>query len=260
MLKITIAIKYFLHNKIETFYFPESFSELTKEQWCAYYLFLMEDIDKGQLLWRFLQGNEKFKATIPGDRIADIEDLLMFIYNEPAPEWYINTLETKEGKLIGPFAEFKNLTCGEFAYADTYYSAYFETKDESYIDKCLAVLMREEDPEANEQRKDWKGDHRIIFNENHIDRRAALISNIPAEIKMAAMFNYSIIREKIEKRYIWIFQKASSDTPDKKSGWDKVMRGMCQGDLTKLNDIFFIPLYTFFDELNDTIKANLNKS
>ena len=31
---------------------------------------------------------------------------------------------------------------------------------------------------------------------------------------------------------------------------------MCFGDITKLNDIFFIPLYTFFDELNDTIKAN----
>ena len=256
MLEIKIQIKYLLHNKAETFFFPETFSELTIEQWTAYYLFLLEEIDKGQLLWRFLHGNEKFKAKIPGDRIADIENLLMFIYNEPAPEWYMNTIEVENKKLYGPKAEFQNLTCGEFAFADTYYSAYFENKNESNIDKCLAILMREKDPKADEMRNDWKGDVRIIFNENHIERRAALIANIPAEIKMAAMFNYSIIREKIEKRYIWIFQKASSGSTDKKSGWDKVMRGMCQGDLTKLNDIFFIPLYTFFDELNDTIKGN----
>ena len=256
MLKITIQIKYLLHNKKETFYFPESFSELSIYQWTSYYLFLMDEIDKGQLLWRFLQGNQKFKANIPGDRIADIENLLMFIYNEPAPEWYMNTLEVEGVKLIGPLAQFKNLTCGEFAFADTYYSAYFETKKEDFLDKCLAVLMREEDPEANENNIDWKGDRRIIFNENHIDRRAILISKIPPEIKLAAMFNYSIIRAKLEQRFIWIFQKSASGVNNKKNGWDKVMRSMCQGDLTKLDKIFNVPLYTFFDELNDTIKQN----
>ena len=256
MLEIKIQIQQILHKKEEVFYFPEHFSELSIEQWSAYYMYLLEEIDKGTLLWRFLKGNDKFKAKIPGDRIADIEHLLMFIYSEPAPEWYMNTITVDDTVLLGPKAEFQNLVCGEFAFADTYYSAYFNTKDEAYIDKCLAVLMREQDPEANENRIDWKGDHRIIFNENHIERRAALIAKVPAELKMAAMFNYSIIREKIEKRFIWIFQKSANTESKNSSGWDKVMRGMCQGDLTKLDQIFYIPLYTFFDELNDTIKAN----
>ena len=256
MLEIKIQIKYKLHNKAETFYFPESFSELTVDQWTAYYMFLMEEIDEGVLLWRFLNGNNKFKALIPGERIADIKNLLTFIHNEPAPEWYMNSIHIGDVELIGPKAEFQNLVCGEFAFADTFYTAYHTTKKEKYIDKCLAVLMREIDPDAEEWRKDWKGDKRIIFNENHVEKRASLIATIPAEIKMAAMFNYSIIRERLEKRFVWVFPKSVTPSIGKSSGWDKVMRSMCQGDLTKLNDIFFVPLYTFFDELNDTIKAN----
>jgi len=256
MLEIKIQIKHKFYKNAETFFFPESFAELTIEQWSAYYLFLTEEIDKGVLLWRFLRGNEKFKAKIPAEDISGIQNLLMFIYNDPAPEWYMNTITIGDIKLIGPKAEFSNLICGEFAFADTFYSAYFKTKDEKYIDKCLAVLMREVDPEANEMKPDWKGDKRIIFNENHVERRASLIATIPAEIKMAAMFNYSIIRAKLEQRYIWIFPKTATGSSNKTSGWDKVIRSMCQGDLTKLDAVFFVPLYTFFDELNDQIKAN----
>ncbi len=261
MLEIKIRINKKLKGEMETFYFPESFTELNIEQWTAYFSFVTEEIGIGELLWAFMGGDEKFKAQLPGSRIADLEHLLKFLYNEPAPEWYMKHITLNGCELIGPAAEFSNMTCGEFAFADTYYSAFREmpigsAEAERFVNKCLAVLMREVDPLANELAPDWKGDRRIVFNENHVDRRAAIIALLPIDWKMAAMFNYSIIRSLLEKRYIWIFQKSSSEGSGKNSGWDKVMRSMCFGDITKLQEIFFVPLYTFFDELNDGIKAN----
>ena len=274
MLDIKIEIKGKISAKEESFRFPEAFNELTFEQFAAYHRFLEEEISTGELLWFFLQGNDEFKAKIPGSRIAQLEDLLVFIYTEPAPEWYMKYLKIEDTELIGPAAEFSNLITGEFVFADTYYTAFMKSvastslastslsdrndrnEGEKYMNKCLACLMREPDAEADENSANWKGDKRIIFNENHIEKRAAIIASIPVEMKLAAMFNYGIIRDLIEKRYIWIFQKSTDEGKSKNSGWDKVMRSMCFGDITKLNDIFFIPLYTFMDELNDTIKAN----
>lgn len=256
MLEIKIRIGSKIKGEEEVFLFPESFSELTIEHWTAYYQFLMEEINTGELIWAFMGGNEKFKAKLPGSRIADLENLLQFLYQEPLPNWYMQSIEIEGKKLIGPLAEFSNIVCGEFVFADTYHTAFAETKDEKFLNKCLAVLMREPNPTADELALYWKGDYRIIFNENHVERRAALIAQLPLEMRMAAMFNYSIIRTVIEKRYIWIFQKSSGEGTGKNSGWDKIMRSMCFGDITKLQDIFYIPIYTFFDELNDTIKSN----
>ncbi|MFZ4741177.1 MAG: hypothetical protein ACOYLE_08420 [Bacteroidales bacterium] len=256
MLEIIIRISSVFSRKKECFLFPESFADLSMEQWTSYHQFLLQNIGEAELLWAFLTGSNTFKLKIPGNRIAAIENLLMFIYNEPLPDWYMKLIEVDGIKLIGPAGEFKNVVCGEFVFADTFYTTFRETENEIYLNKCLAVLMREPDSTANELAADWKGDHRIVFNENHIDRRAALIAKLPFEMRMAALFNYSIIRELLEKRYIWIFQKTNVTENTRKTGWDRILRSMCYGDITKLNDIFFIPLYTFFDELNDSIKGN----
>ena len=279
MLDIKIEIKGKIGKKEESFRFPEAFCELTFEQFTAYHRFLEEEISTGELLWFFLQGNDEFKAEIPGTRIAELENLLIFIYTEPTPEWYLKYLKIDEAELIGPAAEFSNLITGEFVFADTYYTEFMRnysslrlrsateeigstslndrslaTEAENNMNKCLAVLMREADVDADENSSKWKGDKRVVFNENHIERRAALIAEVPIEMRLAAIFNYGIIRDLLEKRYIWIFQKSTDEGKNKNSGWDKVMRSMCFGDITKLNDIFFIPLYTFFDELNDVVK------
>ncbi len=252
--KIQIQNKFF--RKKKCFLFPASFSDLNFDQWTAYHQYVLQHIGEAELLWIFLSGNEKFKLKIPGERIADIEYLTYFIHSEPSPEWYMKFVVLNGVKLIGPASEFKNMVCGEFVFADTYYTSFKETEDENFLNKFLAVLMREIDSLANETSPAWKGDNRIIFNENHIDRRAALISKMPLDKRLAAAFNYSIIRELLEKRYIWIFQKSSAESNSKSSGWDKVIRSMCFGDITKLQEIFFVPLYTFFDELNDAIRVN----
>lgn len=269
-----LDIKIKAGRQIENFRFPESFGELSFEQFVIYHKMLQGEIETGEMLWFLLEGNEKFKTKIPGSRIADLENLMMWIYSEPAPDWYLKYLKIEDTELIGPAAEFSNVLCGEFAFADTYFTAFKrsvastpvelvastplsdQNNVEKYINKCLAVLMRERDADADEKKADWRGDNRIIFNENHIDRRAAVIAEMPIEMRLAAMFNYELIREQLEKRYKWIFQKRSNDDSGKHSGWDKVMRSMCFGDITKLEDIFMIPLYIFFDELNDTIKEN----
>jgi len=266
MLEIKIRIKGKTGSEEENFSFPEAFSELTFEQFVAYHQFLQEEISNGELLWKFLCGDEKFKAKIPGSRIADMEALLMFLHAEPAAEWYLKYLKIGEVDLVGPSAEFSNVVTGEFVFADTYYTAFMKSvsstsvivssEGEKFINKCLAVLMREVDGTVDENSLAWKGDKRVVFNENHIKRRAALIAEIPIEMRLAAMFNYGIIRDLLEKRYIWVFQKSVNEEKNKNFGWDKVMRSMCFGDITKLQDVFFIPLYTFMDELNDVIKEN----
>lgn len=242
-------------RKKHFFEFPSSYEELNSKDFVSVFKFVNTEIEESELIYLLMRGKHPKKlAKIDGDYFAEaFLPCLKFLENKLTERWYFDRIEDETIILRGP-VDYGTILTGEFAFADTYFGQWKETMDESLLDKCIAVLMRTYDLYADDTSIKWNGDYRVRFNENLIKVNAERVSKISADVKLAFAWNYEIFREYLEKTFIWVFQKSSEGKSS--GGWEKVIASMCNGDLTKMDDVAKIPLMTALGEWNDSIKRN----
>jgi len=236
------------------FEFPSGWDDINSSDLTAIYKYVNVEIEEAGLIAALIKGDIKQLAKVPGDYFAEaFVPLLKFLEKVPPERWYFDRIESDEIILVGP-VDYSKILSGEFAFADSFFKNYQETMDECFLDKCIVSLMRAHDLNADDTSQEWKGDYRVSFNENLIDLNSKKIALLPSDVKQAFAWNYNIFRNFLENAFIWVFQKGGNT--NKSAGWEKIISGMCKGDLTKMNDMANIPLLTLLSELNDSIKAD----
>jgi len=164
-------------------------------------------------------------------------------------------LRLKNGmRLYGPEDGFKNVTMGEFLFADTYYFAYARDKNPEQLNKFIATLFR---PRRKKYRKGNR-DVREDFNETLIPGRSMLIEKLIPEARLAILFNYGAVRKDMCKKFThlfpvrektqpvdnkpislpewhkWMWNLADGNTDE---DFDKVARSLCLNILSKIDDL-----------------------
>jgi hypothetical protein len=199
-------------------------------------------------------------------------ELSKFIYQKEASEKFIiksirvypamkalekaaSFFKLKNGLLLfGPDDALKNVSMGEFLFADTYYFAYGRDKKPELLNKFIATLFR---PRRVNYKK-GSPDVREEFNEILINERAKLVENVILPVKLAILFNYGAVRKEMCMHYPNIFPKIEKGAPKENKpvslpewhkwmwkladgntdeDFDKVARSLCRNILQKIDEL-----------------------
>ena len=133
-------------------------------------------------------------------------------------------------RLWGPTAGLSNLRFLEFVFADSYYVAYCQGQEATWLDQLLAVLYR--------PGRTWgaaaAGDQRQPFNENLLERNAARVARLSPATKLAILTWYRGCRHALEQRYPLVFAAPEATSSSAGGGdWSQVLRelsGQAFGD------------------------------
>ncbi|MEA3378040.1 MAG: hypothetical protein U9Q69_00210 [Nanoarchaeota archaeon] len=246
-----------IDKKKHDFLIPEKWSELSEEQFIFISQFVanlsVENIDI--IINYFLQRKNIPLFDFPKELYKLITDIII---SKPTSKWFIK----KYKNLHGPADAFRNVTIAEFAFADTYFLRYEQKPKAEYLHKFIASLYREGKENFN---KHEENDIRIEFNENKLDFLAEKVSNWRGDVKYAILSNFKLMRAVLKSLYPHLFDEKTAD--EKKiisktkniGGWDKIIRGFCEGDLTKIDKVKNLLIHTIFAEMNDNILKDKKK-
>lgn len=202
---------------------------------------------------------ERFKLMEQLEFISDRRAFHEFIIQEirlsklirPAREYGMR------GPLLhAPEPKLKGVTFGQFIFADTYFSNYLESNDETDLNKFIAALYL---------RKDEK------FDESLIKARYPYVAKIDRTTREAIVINYQLIHEWLSLAYPLIFQRRNEiqaeshpelvSGSDKKttrdsSVWIKVFQNFVDDDILH-DDIWASkPINTIFQYMTRKYKEN----
>jgi hypothetical protein len=150
----------------------------------------------------------------------------------------------------GPLQSLRNLTFLEFVYADSYFVAYCQTKDEAWLHKLLAVLYRPQRRRYRPHAADYGGDRRQDFNQYLVAGRAAKLAHLPAAEQLAILTWYRGCREQLEGRFHRVFTP-SREEQAKTDGWAHVLREISGGPFGTLEETSRQHLHTVLAKMED---------
>jgi hypothetical protein len=175
----------------------------------------------------------------------------------PLSDWVIKKLIIDKQVFIGPSNQFRNVSIGEFAFADSNFLKFLKTKDESFLFKMIACLYRPENhyPNPNQTVKDL----RMKFNPVYVDENSLFFSKLDQDTKLALLFNYKNIRTWIQNKYPYVFPKEKSERKEGNSseGWRDFIRSLVAGNYTLQDEILKTLLHTVLYDMNHTIKVQI---
>lgn len=131
----------------------------------------------------------------------------------------------------GPAEKLKNISFGEFIFADAMFIKYHDTKDEKYLDQLIAVLYRLIHPLYW---INYDGDKRIRFNKYTIEPRAKRIARIKPGIKQAILLYYDGCRKRIVKENKYVFPEGNGG---KKAGQHEMAKLLLELSGSKFGDL-----------------------
>lgn len=201
------------------------------------------------------------------ERNREAVKLLDFIFEDLILQRnYIPQIETSirtwtKSIYIGYADRFRNVSFGEFIFADTYFILYQQTKNKTFLYKFIATLYRTRG--KGFAREDWKGDYRKKFNEFNIDLDAQFLPCLDEDLLNAILYNYIGIRRWMGTKFPLVLPNDPGEKDAKKKKtrpqWQKLIRHFTGGDVTKENEIVVLPVSKIMAELNERIKENRKK-
>lgn len=139
-------------------------------------------------------------------------ELSTWLYTEQCSNKFIvNKIKHNKLKLHGPGDGFRNMSGGEFLFAETYYFSYLKDKDPENLNKFIASIFRDKKSLLNRiaisigLAKTTIKDIRAEFDETLINARAKLLENLPHETKEAIRYNYGAVRKDMTNRLKYLF-------------------------------------------------------
>jgi len=202
--------------------------------------FLLSDVK----WWQFGK-KAKMRIVLRKFPLSDLHKSYEYIFKENNrtifPE-VIKTKKPKKGVFFPPQNRIANLTADEFAIVDDLHIKWRETKDFEYLQYMVAVLYTE-------------SKSRPLFDKNDLHEKAMNFQNIPIKKLLAVELAYFGCKNNLVKRFPVAFQKgkAGAEKPKKKYGFSKVILGMAKGDLSKLETIKKVNIYTFLEQFEDDL-------
>ncbi len=126
----------------------------------------------------------------------------------------------------GPRESLRNVSFGEFIFADAYFLAYVTGQQPAFLDLLVATLYRPQRRPYRPHAATYGGDRRQDFNEYLVRRRAERLTHLPPEQKLAVLTWYRGCREQLETDFPLVFepsQQADVSAPGTTS-WGQVLR------------------------------------
>jgi len=114
---------------------------------------------------------------------------------------------SRHTKFYGPAEGFRNMTMGEFLFADVYYFTYLRDQNKEDLNKFIASIFREKKPWYKKANKDLRRE----FDETLITVRANVLKNLTTETKQAIVFNYGAVRKDITNGLKFLFPKTKNN-------------------------------------------------
>ena len=200
-------------------------------------------------------------------------ELTKWLYsNQCSDKFIIKKLKYNRLKLCGPENGFRNMTAGEFLFADTYYFTYLRDNNAEILDKFIATIFRKKAGIFTKviyrilKRRKF-ADNRIEFDENLINARAKLIENIVFKIKQAILFNYGAVRKDMTKKFKYLFPIPPDPEKNKKTktkivipNWEIWMWQLASGNTdADFNKVASTLALNFFRRIDMLIKESKPK-
>lgn len=106
---------------------------------------------------------------------------------------FIPRLKVGNNYYYGPDDGFQNLVFIEFLDALNWFKLFQDTKEETYLDKLIAVLYRPEveNYEIIRKRNDFDGNRRVKYNRNLVEWRAEHLGKLPFYYKWAVYLYFN---------------------------------------------------------------------
>ncbi|QIX60863.1 hypothetical protein HER32_06605 [Hymenobacter sp. BT18] len=154
----------------------------------------------------------------------------------------------------GPRSHFRNLTFGEFIFADTFFVLYHQHQDAQYLDKFLAVLYRPRLRGVRTLHHTYGGDVREPFNEHLLPHRASILRRISRPEKAAILAWYRGCRAQLQAEFPAVFDAGEEDAKEQKRqapDWGRVLRKLSGGAFGTVQQTSGQPLRLLMAELHD---------
>lgn len=269
---VKVGIKYKTFSiwpwwRTHTAEFPTNWEELSADQFALAVKILSKgfigDTDKNLFFNKVLNLKNYPVYNLP-DTMLQLCDWMLDIV-DPFSKMFFKEIKIDGITYHGPCDGFYNVKLGEWAFADTFFMQYSKNKSDAMCNKFIACLYRpsgsayhKKESEYNPESVNYTGDIREKFNDNLIEHRAKIFEQMDAEVKSAVVFNYRVIRRWLEDMYFNLFPKEKPRlkiimSKESSGGWDKFIRNLCNGDLTKLGAVSDLYIHTVLQEADEAI-------
>ncbi|HSD07897.1 hypothetical protein [Flavobacterium sp.] len=190
--------------------------------------------------WQFSK-KAKLRIGLRNCPLSDLHKAYEYIFNENNRTVFPTFIKTNKGKYYPPQNRIANLTADEFAVVDDLHIKWRETKNIEYLQYMLAVL--------------YTPKQRPLFDKNELHDKALLFKNVPPKTLLTVELAYFGCKNNLVKRFPKAFPKAKKGDakPKKKYGFAKVILGMAKGDLSKLELIKKVNIYTFLEQFEEDL-------
>lgn len=139
-------------------------------------------------------------------------ELTRWLYeNQCSNRFVVNRIRAGKERFYGPGDGFRDMTAGEFLFAETYYFSYLNTNNQELLNKLVASLFRERGSKMFTRNK-----NRVEFDETLINARAKLVENVVFESRQAVLFLYGAVRKDMTKAYPHLFPEKKQKSLDNK--------------------------------------------
>lgn len=158
---------------------------------------------------------------------------------EPVSSFKIRRL----GTFIAPADKLKNVTFGQFIYADTFFSRYMQGEKDMLNNFIACMYLRKS------------------FSEKNVERDARIIALLPLALRESISINYILIREWLAVSYPYVFEKPVQTSGKKKinkiSSWIPVFDNLVGSDIVNSDRYAERPVNEIFRYLNKQRKDYL---
>jgi len=191
--------------------------------------------------WQFSK-KARIRIALRNCALSDLHKSYEYIFKANNRTIFPEFIKIKKTKYFPPQARIANLTADEFAVVDDLHIKWRETKDLEYLQYMAAVLYTETKT-------------RPLFDKNELHEKALVFKNIPARKLLAMEMAYFGCKNNLVKRFPKAFPKAKPGEakPKKKYGFSKVILSMSKGDLSKLDLIKKVNIYTFLEQFEEDL-------
>lgn len=155
----------------------------------------------------------------------------------------------------GPGKGFRDITMGQFMFADFYYFSYQNEKRPYDLLKMIATLFVDKNCQPDD-----------LYDQKQIEIRAEELSSIPDHVQQAILFNYGAVRKWLTNQFTYVFPKKQPDSAPSKMPlprWDKHIWKLADGasdyDFKKIADSRALNILKKLDELIEESEKNKNK-
>ncbi len=191
--------------------------------------------------WQFSK-KAKLRIVLRNCPLSDLHKSYEYVFKENNRTIFPDKIKIGKVHYFPPQNKIANLTADEFAVVDDLHIKFRETNNIEYLQYMAAVLYT-------------TSKTRPLFDKNDLHDKALTFKRLPYKKLFAMELAYFGCKNSLVKRFPDAFPEAKpgSKNSKKKYGFSKVILSMAKGDLSKVETIKKVNIYTFLEQFEEDL-------